>query len=58
MNDSDKCLIEDYLPIADISAGVYAYSGILAALLVRPDKTWYASELARRMAVTVGTGQS
>ena len=26
--------------------------GILAALLVRPDKTWYASELARRMAVT------
>ena len=26
--------------------------GILAAVLVRPDKTWYASELARRMGVT------
>jgi DNA-binding transcriptional ArsR family regulator len=26
--------------------------GILAAMLVRPEKTWYASELARRMGVT------
>lgn len=26
--------------------------GILAAVLVRPDKAWYASELARRMGVT------
>jgi DNA-binding transcriptional ArsR family regulator len=26
--------------------------GILAAMLMRPDKTWYASELARRMGVS------
>jgi len=26
--------------------------GILAAVLVRPDKAWYASELARRMGIT------
>ena len=26
--------------------------GILAALLVQPERTWYVSELARRMGVT------
>jgi DNA-binding transcriptional ArsR family regulator len=31
--------------------------GILAALLVQPDRTWYVSELARRMDVTPSTLQ-